>query len=220
MVHSRLRSAMGLAVLLGAPLLGALPAAPSQAFDPDDLAHFMQTGDCPGCDLSEADLKHFGVGDSAIKAGDLRGVDLHGAYLLGAELSGADLRGADLRGATLGAARLSGALLQGADLSGAGGAFLRLDGADLSGAKLRDMEACYDQIFAGAVLRGADLTGATLCTTNWAGADLAGAILRGADLTLSNGLEQRQLDQACGDETTKYSPGELTLATCAEPAGQ
>ena len=50
------------------------------------------------------------------------------------------------------------------------------------------------------------LTGARL-----AGADLSGAVLEGAE-----GLTQRQLDQACGDEETKLPPG-LIVAPCEAP---
>jgi hypothetical protein len=52
------------------------------------------------------------------------------------------------------------------------------------------------------------LTGA-----DFRGADLTHAVLRAADLSSARGLRQDQLDEACGDGTTKLPRG-LTVGTC------
>jgi uncharacterized protein YjbI with pentapeptide repeats len=120
-------------------------------------------------------------------------------------LDGSNLVGADLVGADLRIAHLSGAFLSGADLIN----------ADLGGAVLEDVD-----------LRGANLTNANLSDTPTpsfgppganaltvlAGSQLSGADLTGANLLNALGLEQNQLDEACGDDT--HLPPHITLKPC------
>lgn len=85
---------------------------------------------CPGCDLSGADLSH-----QCVKEGDLRGanfdrVTAHYMCMSYANFAGATFRGADLTGVNLSHSDLSGA-----DLSGAKLDIALLKGADLSAAK-------------------------------------------------------------------------------------
>ena len=108
--------------LLVVALLVATTAG-ANAFDKEDLDKLHETGDCPKCDLSDANL---------------RGADLSGAILLNADLSGAYLVEADLRNAFLLSADLEGAELNGADLSGAALFHTELAGANLEGATLTD----------------------------------------------------------------------------------
>ena len=155
----------------------------------------------------------------------LSGAHLSGADLRSAHLFNADLRGADLRGAHLEVAHLGGHL-DGADLSGA-----HLDFANLSYAYLNDVNLAGANL-TGANLTGANLTGAHLDGANLDGADLRGTRLNDADLSSANlshaqlndadlsgarlrnamGLEQTQLDRACGTDA-RLAPS-LTLPSC------
>ncbi len=97
--------------------------------------------DCPGCNLSDTNLK---------KA-DLVGAKLAGANLSGSNLSMANLRRADLEGVNLEDAVLAYCNMPGSNLKNA-----NLKGADLKGANLIRAD------LSGADLTGADLTGTLL----------------------------------------------------------
>jgi hypothetical protein len=113
--------------------------------------------------------------------GDLAHSVLAEASLIKAELGDANLHEANLHRAECWDADLIGADLTGADLTGA-----NLSGANLSRANLNR-----------ATLNGANLKGARL----------QGANLEGADLSAAEGLSQKQLNQAWGDEHTKLPKG-------------
>jgi hypothetical protein len=132
----------------------------------------------------------------------LHGDDLRIAYLTVANLSGTNLGYADLTRANLGAANLTDANLTGANLHGASLSDANLSGANLQGASLGDA-----QLFR-AKLSGANLSGAYL-----GGAKLNSADLSGADLSGARDLTQLQLDEACGNASTKLRGG-LTLKSC------
>ena len=72
--------------------------------------------------------------------------------------------------------------------------------------------------FRNASFRGADLSGANLARSNLNGADVTGAAMlatsvAGADLRGVKGLDQKQLDQACGDTATKV-PAHMSVHIC------
>lgn len=126
-----------------APVVEPAQSRPVPPASPEELkatVKFMAR-DCPGCNLSNSNLK---------KA-DLVGARLQGADLSGANLSMANLRRADLQGANLSSADLSFANLPGADLRGC-----NLKGAKLKGANLIKAD------LTGAQLEGADLSEALL----------------------------------------------------------
>ncbi len=123
---------------------------------------------------------------------DLFQIDLAYRSVAGRDFSGARIRQSDLSLATADRARFHGANLSLANLFGA-----RLSGADLTDANLE-----------GATLVGAYLGGARM-----AGALLTGANLSGAELDLAQGLNQSQLNTACGDATTTLPAG-LTIPAC------
>ncbi len=97
--------------------------------------------DCPGCNLSDTNLKK---------------ADLVGAKLAGANLSGSNLRMANMRRADLEGANLEDAILAYCNLPGANLKNANLRGADLKGANLIRAD------LTGADLSGADLEGALL----------------------------------------------------------
>lgn len=107
--------------------------------------------ECPGADLSGADLGSQWAGRDQIRAGaDLRDANFEGANFSNAKLGEVNLQKANLKNANLTNAYLVSAFLFGADLSGAD-----LTGADLSNADVDEVKT----------------VGAVFCNTKWA--DLA-----------------------------------------------
>jgi uncharacterized protein YjbI with pentapeptide repeats len=140
----------------------------------------------------------------------LADADLSGADLSGTILSGANLSGANLSEANLSRAYLSGTNLSDADLSRANLSDANLVGANLSEANVRaaNLSGTY---LSGADLNGADLSGVNLAETylghanlsdaylsgaNLSGANLGGADLIGAYLGDTEGVTEKQLEQA------------------------
>ena len=108
-----------------------LMATSAWAYNETDLLKLEAINQCPGCDLSGADLSW--------QMPWPQNTNLEGANLEGANLSKADLStGANLRKANLRGANLSEADLTGADLTGANLRRVALYGADLTGANLTD----------------------------------------------------------------------------------
>lgn len=108
-----------LALALVAGVLGI--TSPAIARDELDLIQLLESRNCRGCKLNDADLMH----------ADLRDADLKGSHLQRANLSQACLDGADLRNSDLSFTSLQGASLRGADLRNS-----RLIGTDLRNADL------------------------------------------------------------------------------------
>ncbi len=102
--HLRIRL---IAALCGVLAFTALHHA--VAANPDQVATFKTTHQCPGCDLSGANLG---------------GIQAPNAKLLNANLKNANLYGGNLRNADLSGAMLDGANLEMVDLTGATGAVL------------------------------------------------------------------------------------------------
>ncbi|MBC7516435.1 MAG: pentapeptide repeat-containing protein [Alkalinema sp. FL-bin-369] len=78
----------------------------AQAENPAHVKQLLETGQCPSCNLVNADLT----------GAHLIGADLRNANLMNANLTGANLEGADLTGATLVDANLQQAYFTHADL--------------------------------------------------------------------------------------------------------
>ena len=130
-----------------------------------------------------------------------------GASCPGCNLFQANFSGAEMRGRNYARARL-----RQADLS-----LSTMNGANFSGADLRDVEA-YGGVFSSASFAGADMTnasfvGAYLEGANFSGARLSGTNFSGAQLARARGLNQGQLNAACGDAATDL-PGGLRIPAC------
>lgn len=90
---------------------------------------------------------------------------------------------------------------------------VNLTGADLSVSNL--FGARFNRTnFAKANFKRAIAVGTYFGSSNFAGADLTGANFSGADLTIATGLTQSQLNQACGDASTRLPKGK-TIPTCS-----
>lgn len=122
--------------------------------------------------------------------------------LFQADFSYQGIRNLDLSNARLRQSSLSLSTMSGVDFSGS-----NLSVANLFGAHFIKSD------FSDANLQDAVLVGAYFEQANFRGANLKGANLSGTDLQQANGLTQRQLNQACGDQYTKLRGG-LTIPRC------
>ena len=136
-------------------------------------------------EISKDDLKNIltnhslwlSSGEAEGKPANLAGCNLRGVVLLGENLKKANLEGANLYGAYLKNTILEQANLSGVNLRGANLRWVNLQGANLSGSNL---------------VR-ADLHESNLKKTN----------LIGANLQMTDGLTEKQINQAQINETTK-----------------
>lgn len=130
------------------------------------------------------------------------GQDCQGCNLFQADLSYLNLPNIDLSGSRLRQSNLSLSTLNGADLSNSDLSISNLFGARLTSADLSNANL-ERAVMVGAYLGGVDFSGARLTRLN----------LSGAELETAKGLSQRQLDTACGDESTKL-PANLRIPLC------
>jgi uncharacterized protein YjbI with pentapeptide repeats len=119
---------------------------------------------------------------------------------------------ADLGNKTMVRRNLAGARLRQSDMS-----LSALDYTTMAGADLRDVNG-YAGRFTGVNFSDADMTnstfvGAYLGGANLRGAKLAGANFSGAEMAKAIGLNQGQLNAACGDEKTTLPRG-LRIPAC------
>lgn len=110
------------------------------------------------------------------------GIDAQGATFTAAEMQRSNFTGAVLRGVDFTKAELGRADFADADITGTSFTLASLARADLSGAK-----------FSGPI----DLSGAFLFLTR----------IEGLDLSAATGMQQWQVDMACGDDNTKLPSG-------------
>lgn len=125
-----------------------------------------------------------------------------GCNLFQAELSYKDADKIDLSGARLRQANLALTTYDDANFSNA-----NLSIANLFGARFNRTN------FSRANLQNAIAVGTFFGSSTLNGADLSGANFSGADLTLTKGLTQAQLNRACGDENTRLPKGK-TIPKC------
>ncbi|MEM9264926.1 MAG: pentapeptide repeat-containing protein [Cyanobacteria bacterium P01_F01_bin.13] len=136
------------------------------AVDEDDLKRLLETNECPGCDLREADLRRL-------------------------NLSGANLEGADLKEANFFYAILDGANLSGADLRQTNFAYARAvsivsDVVDSDGQNLTFPAQFIGADFEEALLNYADFSGALMEQVNFQDAYIHKTRFRGTDLRRAN----------------------------------
>jgi uncharacterized protein YjbI with pentapeptide repeats len=132
-------------------------AQPTYAFNPEHLQQLRRTKQCPGCDLSYADLSGW----------KLEGADLSGANLNAANLRKARLSSAKLIGANLNHADLAKAILNQANLSQATLVFTRFEEAVLNQANLTNaVLGGYERLSTVKSLNGAILPNGRPATEN------------------------------------------------------
>jgi uncharacterized protein YjbI with pentapeptide repeats len=150
----------------------SLAAAPALAQNAAQVARARDGGDCPRCNLFQADL-----GNKELKGRDFAGARLRQSDMSLSVFNHTTFAGADLR-----------------DVNGYGALFT-------------------DTNFAGANMTNATLVGSYLQGANFRGARLSGVNFSGAEMDRAEGLSQAQLDEACGDESTRLPRG-LRLPDC------
>lgn len=90
---------------------------------------------------------------------------------------------------------------------------VNLKGADLSVANL--FGARFNRTnFSNVNFKRAIAVGTYFGSSNFSGANLTGANFSGADLAIAKGLTQSQLNQACGDASTRLPKGK-TIPACS-----
>jgi len=161
----------------------------------------LQRADLSGTDLREADLSGANMTEA-----DLSRTRLAEAILKGADFTKAMLIRADLQGANLSSARLTKAELPRANLSNAILVDSNLEKAELGRAVLVHANLTR-AILKRAYLARSDLRQAQLSNADLTDAELYLADLRGADLSQVLGLVEAQLEETCGDDTTKLPAG-------------
>lgn len=228
MTHAARRFPGTLRLALAAVLCALVIPLPVQAGCGDRPAPAV---DWTGCSKERLILNGSDMTAGIFENAFLSGTGFNGALLAGANLQrselvrssfiGADLTGANLEKSLASRSDFSGAILRGARLVKA--EFLRVSfvGADLTDADLSSGDF-YRNDFSDAQMTGANLHDAIMPRTVFTGATMEGANLAGAfllrtrfdevDLSGVTGLEQTQLDQACGDAATVLPVG-LTAPT-------
>jgi uncharacterized protein YjbI with pentapeptide repeats len=147
-------------------------AAPALAQNAAQVARAQAGGDCPRCDLFQADL-----GNKALKGHDYAGARLGQSDMSLSVFNHTSFADADMR-----------------DVNGYGALFT-------------------DANFAGANMTNATMVGSYLEGANFRGARLSGVDFSGAEMDRAVGLSQAQLDEACGDGSTRLPRG-LRLPAC------
>lgn len=152
----------------------------------------LRSSTLTGANLEKAKLIRSSLAGSTVDKANLNriegyrtvftGMSAKGATFVSGELQRADFTGSDLTGADFQKAELGRAKFEGATITG-----VRFSHANLSRAELE-----------GAVFQGPlDFTGAFLFLTR----------LGGLDLSQATGLQQAQVEQACGTADTKLPQG-------------
>jgi uncharacterized protein YjbI with pentapeptide repeats len=186
----------------------------------------------PGLDWSECSKGNLMLGGN-----NFQGANLHSADLSATDLSNTNMAGANLEKANLVRAWFTGAKAEKANFSrieayrsgfsnvsadGATFASAELQRANFSGAKLTGVDFEKAELgranFQKAVLTGTRFTLANLSRADLTGSTFEGPIvfdrafmyltrIQGLDLSAAVGLEQSQVDLACGDASTKLPSG-------------
>ena len=178
--------------------------------------NLMLTGsDFTGATLVEADLSATDLRDSNFAGANLSKAKMSRAWLGGSHAEKANFE--KIEGYRAGFQKLqgSGASFAGAELTRA-----NFEGADLTGVTFEKAELSR-VVFDGAVLTGAKFGSANLARADFTKAKFEGPLdfsnaflsltrIEGVDLSASTGIEQHQLDMACGDAKTKL-PGGLNV---------
>jgi uncharacterized protein YjbI with pentapeptide repeats len=199
------------------------------------MAAYCNSTPEPGLDWSNCTKKSL-----MLPSSELAGANLFGTDFSMTDLSGSNLTSANLEKAHLVRAWLSGARAEKANFArveayrssfvniianGASFASAELQRADFSGAQLTGADFEKAELgrahFKGAVLTGTRFSFANLSRADLTGARFEGPLIfdqaflfltriEGLDLSAATGLEQAQVDLACGDDKTKLPVGLTT----------
>lgn len=169
----------------------------------------LEGANMTSADLSYTDLRNSNLGGAKFEKATLFRAALDGSKADKADFSRIEGYRTTFAGASAQGASFLSAELQRADFTGA-----NLTGADFQKAELGRANFA-DAVITGSKFALANLARARLSDARFDGPlDFSGAFLflsriEGVDLSQATGLEQWQIDQACGDAKTKL-PGGLT----------
>ncbi len=189
-------------------------------------------------DWSACNKRLLMLGGSVLEGADLRGTDFTFTDLRGSSFNKANLEKAKLIRASLASSQLQGANLvkveayrsdfSDVDAEGASFASAEMQRANFENAKLVNTDFSKAELgradFNGAVLTGTKFSKANLSRSSFIGANFTGPIdfdnsfllltrIEGLDLSAATGLDQKQIDIACGDDKTKLPQGLTKPAT-------
>ncbi len=173
-----------------------------------------------GANLPESNLRNADFSQTDLRRANLRGADLESATLVRASLADTRADDANFTKTEAYRANFSNTSAKGASFSGAELQRANFRNATLTGADFEKAEAGRAD-FTGAELSATRFTLANLARATFTGAvfdgpiDFEGAFLfltriEGMDLSAATGLEQGQIELACGDETTRL-PADLKM---------
>ena len=226
--------------LIAGALTGLLMLAQSPVLAADCKASPAPSVDWQDCNKSRLMIPGSALAGANLTSTDLSYTDLRNSNLSGAKLEKATLFRASLNGSNVDKANLSriegyrttfvGVSAQGASFASAELQRADFRGANLTGADFQKAELGR-AVFADAVITGAKFAMANLARANLAGARFEGPLdfsggflfltrLDGLDLSQATGLEQWQIDQACGDASTRLPASLSAPADWACPAGE
>lgn len=217
------------------PLASVLAVVASLAATAPAMAAYCGSTPEPGLDWSECTKKNLMLPSSELEGANLSGTDFSLTDLSGSNLASANLEKANLVRAWLAGARAEKAnfarveayrssfaniAANGASFAGAELQRADFSGADLTGANFEKAEVGR-VLFKGAILTGTRFALANLSRANLSGATFEGPLdfdqafmflthIEGLDLSAAKGLEQTQIDLACGDKETKLPAGLTT----------
>lgn len=152
--------------------VGSITVGVSEALAAEDEAirRLIETNECPGCDLHEADFRRLDLSGA-----NLVGADLEGANFYYANLDGAQLQGANLIDVNLGYASARGAGFDGSDMR-----YAIFESTDLTGASMVDTDLrdsfIRDADFTNAVLDRADMRDTFFYDADFSRAQLCGVV--------------------------------------------
>jgi uncharacterized protein YjbI with pentapeptide repeats len=199
--------------------------------------HPLQAADCDSVAAPSLDWSRCAKTNIMLQGSDLHGANLAGTHFDSTDLSNANLTSANLEKATLVRAWLKNVQAEGANFArieayrsdfsnivanGVLFASAELQRAEFSGAQLANADFEKAELgradFDKAVLTGSNFSLANLSRATLSGATIKGPVafdrafmfltrIEGLDLSAATGLDQRQIDLACGDKATILPPG-------------
>lgn len=172
----------------------------------------LQGSDLSGANLGEADFSMTNLSDSNLAGVNFEKASLMRTWFNGANIEKANFTRVEAYRSSFANAAAAGAVFGSAELERADFSGARLTGANFEKAELG--RANFD---------GATLTGTRFSLANLSRADLSHAVfegplvfdrafmfltrIEGLDLSAATGLDQSQIDLACGDDKTKLPAG-------------
>ncbi|TWF49851.1 pentapeptide repeat-containing protein [Neorhizobium alkalisoli] len=216
--------ALGVGLAVAIALVGLLPKslvaqecrsepAPGINWGGCGKRNLMLSGsDFTNASLAEADLSFTDLRDSIFKGADLEKAKLARAWLAGVQAEKAnfskiegyraDFQKMQAKGATFAGAELQRANFSGADLEGVSFEKAELSRVNFDKATLTKSRFSYTNLaradFTDAIFDGPlDFSSSFLFLTK----------IQGVDLSKATGLDQHQINMACGDAKTKLPPG-------------